>query len=136
MGQTWSQSFPPASKFDVHDIPDLSGKVMIVTGQYSTFSPETIAKLSLAGGNSGIGKETVRALLAHNATVYLACRSPEKGKAAIDELKADTGKEPLFLQLDLASLKSVRSAAEEFLSKEQQLHTLFNNGSVSKNFHI
>ena len=86
--------------------------------------------LYAAGGNTGIGKEIVRALLRHNAKVYLASRSAGKAKEAIDELKADTGKEALFLQLDLASLKSVRKAAEEFLSKEQRLDTLFNNGFV------
>ncbi|KAF8968801.1 NAD-binding protein, partial [Flammula alnicola] len=113
MGQAWSQTFPPAAKYHVEDVPDLSGKVMIVTG-----------------GNSGIGKEIVRALLTHNAKVYLAARNPDKGKAAIEELKKDTGKEALYLKLDLASLNSVRNAAEEFLSKENQLNALFNNGGV------
>ncbi|KAI5114641.1 hypothetical protein M0805_001569, partial [Coniferiporia weirii] len=36
----------------------------------------------------------------------------------------------LFLELDLASLKSVKRAAAEFQSKESQLHILFNNGGV------
>ena len=51
----------------------------------------------------------------HNARVYIACRSAEKANLAIEELKKETGKTDVyFLQLDLASLKSVKQAAEEF----------------------
>ena len=63
----------------------------------------------------------------HNAKVYLAARSKEKADAAIAALKEATGKEAIFLELDLASLASVRKAADEFLSKESELHILFNN---------
>jgi len=54
-------------------------------------------------------------LLTKNAKVYIACRDKTKGEAAIRELKASTGKEASFLQLNLANLKSVKAAAEEFL---------------------
>jgi NAD(P)-dependent dehydrogenase (short-subunit alcohol dehydrogenase family) len=57
----------------------------------------------------------LQALLKHNAKVYMASRSPEKAKAAIEDLKAKTGKEALFLKLDLADLKSVKAAAEQFM---------------------
>ncbi|KAK7440996.1 short-chain alcohol dehydrogenase [Stygiomarasmius scandens] len=107
------QLFPPQPKWSTSQIPDLSGKVVIVTG-----------------GNSGIGKHTIQALLEHNAKVYMASRNAEKAKAAIDDLKAKTGKEALFIQLDLADLRSVKRAAEEYLSKENRLHILFNNGGV------
>ncbi|KDR69693.1 hypothetical protein GALMADRAFT_77276 [Galerina marginata CBS 339.88] len=113
IGQLWSQTFPPKTKFRAEDVPDLSGKVMLVTG-----------------GNTGIGKEIVRVLLTHNAKVYLAARNVDKGRAAIDELQKDTGKEAILLQLDLCSLKSIQGAAEEFSSKERELHALFNNGGV------
>ncbi|KAI0776357.1 NAD(P)-binding protein [Irpex lacteus] len=83
-----------------------------------------------AGGYTGIGKETTKALLNRNAKVYIASRSKVKADAAIQELKEATGHEPLFLQLDLASLASVRQAAEEFLTKELTLHILFNNAGV------
>ncbi|TRM58919.1 hypothetical protein BD626DRAFT_437660 [Schizophyllum amplum] len=113
MGQILSEIYPPNPKFSVGDIPDLSGKVMIVTG-----------------GNSGIGKETVKALLNHNAKVYIGARSPERVAEAIKELKELTGKEAFLLKVDLGDLKSVKAAAEEFQSKETQLHVLFNNAGV------
>ncbi|KAJ7823018.1 hypothetical protein B0H13DRAFT_2215759 [Mycena leptocephala] len=108
-----SQSFPPKTKFTANDVPDLAGKVCIVTG-----------------GNSGVGKETIRVLLNHNAKVYMASRSQTKAEAAIKELKEQTGKDALFLKLDLGDLKTIKISAAEFLSKEPELHILFNNGGV------
>ena len=66
-------------------------------------------------------------MLEHNAKVYIAARNRSKAEAAIAELKTATGKEAIFLELDLASLVSVRQAAKEFLNKEDELHILFNN---------
>ncbi|KAJ7930497.1 NAD-P-binding protein [Mycena leptocephala] len=106
-------SFPPKSRFSVNDIPDLTGQVIIVTGS-----------------NTGVGKETAKALLQHNAKVYIAVRSEEKARAAIQDLKSETGKEAEFLRVDLADLPSIKRAAEEFTRKETQLHVLFNNGYV------
>ncbi|KAJ7222927.1 NAD(P)-binding protein [Mycena rebaudengoi] len=102
------------SKFNPErDIPNHKDKVVLVTG-----------------GNSGIGYETVKQLLLKNATVYLAARSPQRGAEAIEKLKSETKKQAIFLELDLADLKSVRRAAEEFLAKESRLDILFNNGGV------
>lgn len=56
-----------------------------------------------------------QALLAHNAKVYIAARNQEKSELAIQDLKHETGKEAIFLKLDLSDLKSVKAAAEEFL---------------------
>ena len=66
-------------------------------------------------------------MLEHNAKVYLAARNREKADKALAELKEATGKDAVFLELDLASLASVRKAASEFLGKEKELHMLFNN---------
>ncbi|TFK84293.1 NAD(P)-binding protein [Polyporus arcularius HHB13444] len=107
------QSFPPKPKFAVDQIPDLTGQVIIVTG-----------------GNVGIGYETVKALLRRNAKVYLGARSKAKADAAIASLKEATGKEAIFLELDLASLASIKKTAEEFLRVESELHVLFNNAGV------
>jgi retinol dehydrogenase-12 len=81
----------------------------------------------------------------HNAKVYLAARSAQKANEAIAELKSETGKEAIFLQLDLSDIHAVRKSAQEFLTyvsvlsfgvealniclfrKENQLHVLINN---------
>ncbi|KAI0000664.1 NAD-binding protein [Russula compacta] len=110
----FSQLFPPKPTWTAADVPDQTGRTVIVTG-----------------GNGGIGKETSRALLSKGARVYIATRSVEKSQKAIEELKRETGKETVFfLRLDLADLVSIKAAAEEFTSKESELHTLYNNGGV------
>ncbi|KAJ7019505.1 hypothetical protein C8F04DRAFT_1051731 [Mycena alexandri] len=106
--------YPPSSKFSPgRDIPDLSGKIALVTG-----------------GNTGIGYHTVKELLLKNAKVYLAARSEAKGAEAIQKLKGETGKAAIFLQLDLADLNSVRRVATGFLAQESKLDILLNNGQV------
>ncbi|KJA25648.1 hypothetical protein HYPSUDRAFT_134827 [Hypholoma sublateritium FD-334 SS-4] len=108
-----SESFPPKSNFHPDDIPDLTGKVIIVTG-----------------ASSGIGRETAKALLDHNAKVYIATYNADKAANTISELKEETGNEAIFIKLDLADLKSIKAAAEEFSSKERELHVLFNNAGI------
>ncbi|KAK7466068.1 short-chain alcohol dehydrogenase [Stygiomarasmius scandens] len=110
---TWQMVFPPKAQWSTSKIPELADKIAIVTG-----------------GNSGIGKETVKALLEHNAKVYLAARNKRKAELAIEELRRQTGKEAIFLELNLADLRSVKAAAEEFLRNEKELHILFNNGGT------
>ena len=66
----------------------------------------------------------------HNGKVYLAARNRTKAEAAIANLRDETGRSAIFLELDLASLASVKRAADEFLSKEPVLHVLFNNAYV------
>ena len=61
--------------------------------------------------------------------MYIATRSEEKSQKAIEELKKETEKDSIFfLKLDLADLVSVKAAAEEYIAKETELHTLYNNG--------
>lgn len=55
-------------------------------------------------------------MLKSNAKVYIAGRNAEKVQEAIADLKEETGKEALFLQLDLSDLQSVKESAEEFLT--------------------
>jgi NAD(P)-dependent dehydrogenase (short-subunit alcohol dehydrogenase family) len=62
--------------------------------------------------------------------VYLAARSQSKAEDAIARLKAETGQDALFLELDLGDLVSVRACASTFLKQEEHLHILFENASV------
>jgi NAD(P)-dependent dehydrogenase (short-subunit alcohol dehydrogenase family) len=82
----------------------------------------------------------VQELLKHSAKVYLAARNATKGNAAIAELKNETGKEAIFLQLDLADLLAVRKSTAEFLScvlfscLDQALLTILSGRRVSYTF--
>lgn len=95
-------------------MPDMSGKVAIVTG-----------------ANSGLGLETVRPLAARGATVIMACRNLDKANVALQELLAEQPEASIALmRLDLADLFSIRRFAEEFLDRYDQLHLLINNAGV------
>jgi NAD(P)-dependent dehydrogenase (short-subunit alcohol dehydrogenase family) len=99
-------------KWDTGDIPDQTGKVAIVTG-----------------ANSGLGLVTARELARHGAEVVVACRSAEKGAAALADVAAvASGPAPRVQPLDLASLDSVRSFAGEFA--DQRVDLLINNAGV------
>ncbi|KZO92783.1 NAD-P-binding protein [Calocera viscosa TUFC12733] len=113
MGQAFSEVFPPKTKWLPGDMPDMAGKVAIVTG-----------------GNTGIGKVTCKYLLLKDCTVYLFCRSASKAKIAIAELKAETGKDALFISSDLSDLASISASAKDFIAKEQRLDVLFASAGV------
>ena len=85
----------------------------------------------ITGANTGIGKETARALARRGGNVVLACRSEDKTSPVIDELASDTGNPNItFLPLDLADLESVRDAATAFLATHDSLHVLVNNAGI------
>uniref|UniRef100_A0A3P8VY14 Dehydrogenase/reductase (SDR family) member 13a, tandem duplicate 2 n=1 Tax=Cynoglossus semilaevis TaxID=244447 RepID=A0A3P8VY14_CYNSE len=84
-----------------------------------------------AGGNTGIGKATALHLARRGARVILACRNRDKAEAAIAEIQQETGStDSVYMHLDLASLKSVRSFAETFLNTEKRLDLLINNAGL------
>jgi NAD(P)-dependent dehydrogenase (short-subunit alcohol dehydrogenase family) len=88
----------------------------------------------ITGGNSGIGKETAIGIAKAGANVIIACRNKEKGLQAVDEIKKASGNDQVnLLLMDLASMDSVRKAAEEFKSRHKQLHVLINNAAVFLN---
>ena len=104
----------PNPKWTPADLPDLSGKTIVVTG-----------------GNSGIGYEAALEFGRHRATVILACRSMDKASTAVAQIKAaypDAAVEAMAL--DLASLSSVRTFADAFKKNHGRLHILCNNAGV------
>ena len=94
---------------------DLDGRTFLVTG-----------------ANTGIGKQTARALADRGARVLLACRSQENGRRAIEEIAAQTGNRRLeLLTLDLGNFDSVRACAQAFLARDEPLHVLINNAGLA-----
>ncbi|KAJ7641841.1 hypothetical protein FB45DRAFT_1054248 [Roridomyces roridus] len=108
----WTNLFPPKAKWSINEIPDQTGKVVLVTGY------------------GGIGKETARVLLTKNAKVYVAGRNEQAGNEAVASLTKETGKKAYFLKLDLANLKAIKASAEDFATKESKLDVLINNAGV------
>ncbi|XP_077064498.1 dehydrogenase/reductase SDR family member 13b.1 [Siphateles boraxobius] len=85
----------------------------------------------VTGSNTGIGRVTAVDLARRGARVILACRNQTRGQAAADVVQRESGsKNVVYMQLDLASLKSVRSFTETFLKTERRLDILINNAGV------
>lgn len=97
------------------DIPDLTGKVMIVTG-----------------GNSGLGKESIIQLGKHAPReIIMAARSEKKAREAIKEIEAEVpGIKLSFLPLDLSSFESIEKAAASVIQRYDRLDVLLNNAGL------
>ena len=95
------------------DIPDLTGKLALVTG-----------------ATSGLGYETALELLRHGADVLVAARNPDKAAQAAETLTQKAGRAPTVLELDLADLASVEKAADEVITSYDRLDLLINNAGV------
>jgi len=99
-------------KWTTANIPDLSGKIIIVTG-----------------GNSGLGYESVKAFAEKGAEVVLASRSLEKGEAAKTSMGNVKGK-IVVMTLDLMDFASIKNFAESFKKKYTRLDVLLNNAGI------
>lgn len=85
----------------------------------------------ITGGNTGIGKEAAVALASRGATVVVTARDRAKGEAAVVEIAARSGRSDVGLvDLDLASLASVRRAAGDVLGRFARVDALVNNAGL------
>lgn len=92
---------------------DLTGKTILITG-----------------GNSGIGLDAACILGGLGANIHIACRSKERGEAAIQQIKEKAKGEVVLHILDLSDSKSVHQFAKDF---NQQLYCLVNNAGCMVN---
>lgn len=94
---------------------DVTGKVCLVTG-----------------ANAGVGRVTALELARAGGHVFMACRRLGAAEEVAAAIRAATGNPKVeVLELDLASLASVRACAEAFLARELPLHILVNNAGVA-----
>ncbi|QHC21190.1 oxidoreductase [Streptomyces sp. GS7] len=103
------------TRWNTSHIPDQTGRSAVVTG-----------------ANSGIGYVTARELARRGARVVLACRSTERGAAALDRLRSEVPTaEAEFRRLDLADLSSIRDFAAGLDDFDgDRLGLLVNNAGV------
>lgn len=103
------------NRWSIADIPDQTGRTVLVTG-----------------ATSGLGLRTATVLAGRGATVLMSCRDPNRGQAALERLRSDVGAADVALiQLDLADLASVHKAADEVRARTaDRLDVLINNAGV------
>lgn len=103
-----------SQKWTTNNIPDLRGKVILVTG-----------------GNSGLGFESVKACVEKDAEVILACRNIQKGETAKSEIVKTYPKANIqVMELDLMDLSSIKDFASSFNAKYNRLDVLLNNAGI------
>jgi NAD(P)-dependent dehydrogenase (short-subunit alcohol dehydrogenase family) len=96
------------------DIPGQAGRVAVITGS-----------------NTGVGYEIAAALADKGAHVVLAVRNLQKGEAARARILAATPDALVAVQkLDLASLNSVRQAADAVRAAHERIDLLINNAGL------
>ena len=106
----------PMSKdgWTVDDVPDQSGKSVVITG-----------------ANSGIGFETARVLAQRGARLVLAVRRPEAGQAAVARIREETpGADVIVEKCDLGSLDSVALFSSRISERAGSLDVLINNAGI------
>ena len=95
-------------------VPDLTGKIVVVTG-----------------ASDGIGLGLAARLAARGAEVLMPVRNPEKGAAAVKRIGSVTpGAAVSTRELDLSSLKSIATFAAVMKNEGRPIHILINNAGV------
>jgi retinol dehydrogenase-12 len=86
----------------------------------------------ITGANTGIGRVTALELARRGARLFLACRSEERTRPVLAEIRATCpGATAEFLPLDLADTASVQACAQDFLARGLPLHLLINNAGLA-----
>lgn len=102
------------ASFTIDDIPDLTGKRVIITGS-----------------NSGTGFETAKAIAARGGSVIMAVRNADKAHAATSAIRRETpNADVTFEALDLSRQASVTAFAERMLADGRPIDILVNNAGV------
>src|SRR5213080_3535495 len=102
------------SEWMVDDMPDQTGRTILVTG-----------------ANSGLGLRSAEALASRGARVLMGCRNQEKAAVALEAVrKAAADAPPEVVPLDLADLDDVRACAERLTKELEHLDVLMNNAGV------
>jgi short-subunit dehydrogenase len=87
-------------------------------------------RILVTGVSAGLGVETARALVAHGAQVVGAARDLAKAEGATTEVRQAAtahGGSVELIELDLASLKSVRACADALLAKGEPFDVIIAN---------
>lgn len=100
--------------WSMDEMPDQSGRTAVITG-----------------GNGGLGLATLRELARKGASVVMAARDIAKAIAAREQVESEAPRARVaVLELDLASLESVRAFAAELNKAGAPLDLLVNNAGV------
>lgn len=88
-------------------------------------------RVVVTGASTGLGEETARSLAAHGAAVTMAVRDLDRGRAAADRIRSTVPEADLELrEVDLASLDSVASFADELVDAHPRVDVLVNNAGI------
>ncbi len=84
----------------------------------------------ITGPTAGIGRAAALNLAAQGASLTLLCRNLEKGQHLVEEIAKAGGPTPALIEMDMASLDSVRIAAQKVLDLGQPIDVLLNNAGL------